>query len=147
MATAKPTTVKAYLDSLPDDRKAALKKVHGALKKAMPKGFEEGLEFGMISWSVPLSRKPDTYNGRPLMYVALASQKSHMAVYLSGVYGDPKVLKAFTAAWAKSGKKLDMGKSCVRFKKLDDLALEAVTDVVARVTVDDFVAQYERARG
>lgn len=125
------TTVKQYLDALADDRKAPMKKVYAALKKAMPKGFEEAVQFGMISWFAPS-------DGKPLQYVALASQKSHMAVYLMGAYSDPKVLKRLTEAYTKRGKKLDMGKSCLRFKKLEDVELEAVADAVAALSVEEF---------
>ncbi|MGV3623384.1 MAG: DUF1801 domain-containing protein [Archangium sp.] len=133
MSTAKPTTVKQYLDALPEDRKAPMKAVYAALKKAMPKGFDEGLEYGMISWSV-------MHEGKPRQYVALASQKSHMAAYLVGAYTSPKVLKTLTDAYAKSGKKLDMGKSCLRFKKLEDVDLKAVSDAVSALSVDTFLA-------
>lgn len=126
------TTVKQYLDALDDDRKAPMKKVYATLKKAMPKGFEEAVQFGMISWFVP-------NEGKSLQYVALASQKSHMAVYLMGAYADAKVLKRLTDAYKKSGKKLDMGKSCLRFKKLDDLDLEALSEAVASLSVDAFI--------
>ena len=127
------STVKQYLEALPDERKAPMKKVHAALKKAMPKGFEEGIEYGMISWSAP-------HDGKRVQYVALASQKSHMAVYLVGAYSDPKVLKRLTDAYTKSGKKLDMGKSCLRFKKLEDLELDALSEAVAALSVDAFIA-------
>ncbi len=127
------TTVKTYLESLPAERRSAMTKVRSALKKVMPKGYVEGLQFGMISWFVPLEP--------PVLYVSLASQKNYMSVYLMGVYADPKQLAKFTGAYAKSGKKLDMGKSCVRFKKLDDLALDVVCAAVASVGVDTFLAQ------
>jgi len=93
-----------------------------------------------------LSRYPKTYNGAPLNYVALASQKNHMSIYLMGCYGDAKLARWFETEFRKSGKKLDMGKSCVRFKKLDHLPLGLIGEAVALMQVDDFIALYERAR-
>ena len=105
------------------------------------------MSFGMIGYVVPLSRYPDTYNKEPLALAALASQKRHMAVYLNNVYGDPATLEWFTAAYAASGKRLDMGKSCVRFKRLADLPLDVIGETIARTSLDDFLAFYESARG
>ena len=100
----------------------------------------------MISYEVPLSIQPDTYNGKPLMYAALASQKRHMAVYLSGVYADPDARADFERAYRATGKRVDMGKSCVRFRRLDDLPLDLVGDAIARYDVEDFVDLYHRGR-
>jgi hypothetical protein len=104
----------------------------------------------MPTWVVPLATYPAGYLGKkdvPLPYVALASQKQHMAVYLMAVSGDVQLLKSFIAAWKKSGKKLDMGKSCLRFKSVEDLALDALGDSIAGVPVSDYVERYESARG
>ena len=139
-------TVAEYLDALPADRRAAITRVREVILANLPPGFEEGLEFGMIGYYVPLSRYPDTYNGRPLCIGALASQKQHMAVYLMCVYGDPELARWFAAEWKKTGKKLDLGKSCVRFRSLDDLPLEVIGRTIARVGVDEFLAHYEAAR-
>jgi uncharacterized protein YdhG (YjbR/CyaY superfamily) len=144
---APPTTVAEYLASLPADRRAALEAVRKVIKKHVQPGFKETLDFGMISWGIPLSRYPETYNGHPLGLVALASQKSHMAVYLMCVYSDPQSNREFLADYARSGKKLDMGKSCVRFKKVDDLALDAIGKAIARTSVDQLIAGYEASRG
>jgi len=103
------------------------------------------MNWGMISYEVPLSIEPDTYNGKPLMYAALASQKRHMAVYLSGIYGDEKLREQFEADYKATGKRMDMGKSCVRFKKLEDLPLELIGSAIAAVDVDDFVAMHDAA--
>jgi hypothetical protein len=100
----------------------------------------------MISWHVPLSRFPETYNGQPLAIAGLGSQKSHMALYLMGVYGDPEIDAWFRGAFAKAGKKLDMGKSCVRFKAIDALPLDVIGQTIRRVPVDAFLAQYADAR-
>jgi len=147
MVQSKAATVEAYLDELPEDRRAAIAAVRAVILENLDPGFEEIMDFGMISYAVPLSRYPKTYNRKPLMYAALASQKRHMAVYLMGLYANQKVEDWFTQAYAKSGKTLDMGKSCVRFKTLHDLPLEVVGEAVARLTAEEFIVMYETARG
>lgn len=139
-------TAAEYLKTLPADRRAALSTVRAAIRKKLPRGFVETIEFGMISWVVPLERYPDTYNGRPLMLAALASQKNHMSVYLIGAYASPPLRKWFEAAYAASGKKLDMGKSCVRFKTLEALALDIVATAISRLSVDAYVKLAEAAK-
>jgi hypothetical protein len=141
-AAMKPgaATIPAYLDSLPADRRAALDQLLVVIRKNMPQGYEEAFAYGVIAWQVPLSVYPDTYNKRPMMYAALGSQKGHMALYLCNVYGDPETRAAFEARWAKSGKKLDMGKACVRFKKIEDVALDAVAEAIAATPMNKYVA-------
>jgi uncharacterized protein YdhG (YjbR/CyaY superfamily) len=139
-------TVTEYLATLPEDRRQALREVRGEILANLPEGFTETMNWGMISYEVPLSRYPDTYNGKPLMYAALASQKRHMAVYLSGVYSDPERRDAFLDAYRATGKKLDMGKSCVRFASLDDLPLELIGTTIASMSVDEFIVSYEAGR-
>jgi hypothetical protein len=147
VTASRPNTVEAYLSELPDDRQSALARVRSVIRKHLPRGFEETMQYGMISYVVPLSRYPDTYNGQALTLASLASQKSHMAVYLMGVYDNAELRTWFESAYAKSGKKLDAGKSCVRFKKLDDLALDAVAGAIERVSVADLIAMSEAAHG
>ena len=144
---AKPSTVKAYLDSLPEERRKALAKVRAAVNKGLPKGYKEGIQYGMIGWSVPHKIYPAGYHcdpKQPVPFAGLASQKNHMSLYLMCIYGDEKHRKWFESAWKKTGKKLDMGKGCVRFKKVEDLPLEVITEAVARVPVDAFLEHYER---
>lgn len=141
-----PSSVSEYLEALPAERRDALKKVRAVIRKHLPKGFTEDVGFGMITYGVPLSKYPNTYNKQPLCLAALASQKNHMAVYLMSAYADPKVRKRFETAWKKTGKKLDMGQSCVRFKKVDDLALDVIADAIAAHTPDELIAHYEKAR-
>lgn len=124
----------------------ALTTLRAAIARVVSDGFEEGLLFGMPSWYVPLRRYPDTYNGKPLLFVSLASQKQYMALYLTFLYQDPKALAAFEAGFRRSGKKLDMGKSCVRFRSFDELPLDVITRAIAPVTVDAFVRQHEQSR-
>ena len=107
-------TVKEYLEGLPEDRRHALKKVRAVVRKNLPKGYEEAMNWGMISYQVPLKTCPDTYNGQPLMYAALASQKNHMAIYMTGVYMSEETRKEFEKAYKTAGKRLDAGKCCVR---------------------------------
>ncbi len=141
-------TVKEYLDSLPEDRRKALGKVRTAIRKHLPKGYKEGIQYGMIGWFVPHSIYPDGYHCKPtepLPFAGLASQKNHMSLYLMCMYNDEKHLKWFTDAWKKTGRKLDMGKSCIRFKSADDLPLDVIGEAVARIPVDVFIAHYESA--
>jgi hypothetical protein len=146
MVQSDASSVSEYIADLPADRRRAIGAVRDVILGNLPKGYEESMQFGMIGYSVPLSRYPKTYNGAPLSYAALASQKNHMAVYLMGCYGDAQLAKWFEAEFRKSGKKLDMGKSCVRFRKLDDLPLPLIGEAVAKLPVDDFIALYERSR-
>ena len=109
-------TVEEYLESLPEGRRHALKKVREVIQQNIPDGYEEAMNWGMITYQVPLEVYPDTYNGQPLMYAALASQKNHMAVYLTGIYMNEANRKSFEEAYRATGKRFDVGKSCVRFK-------------------------------
>jgi uncharacterized protein YdhG (YjbR/CyaY superfamily) len=140
-------TPKEYLDGLPDDRKAALRALRAAVNKGLPKGYKEGMQYGMIGWFVPHSRYPDGYHcdpKQPVPFASIASQKNHMGLYLFCIYTDPKESDRFVKAWKKTGKKLDMGKSCIRFKKIEDVPLELVTETVSRIPVDAFLAEYEK---
>jgi hypothetical protein len=144
---SKAKTVPEYLDDLPPDRLEAIETVRDVILDNLPDGFEETVNWGMITYQVPLSRCPDTYNKKPLMLAALASQKNHMAVYLIGVYADADSRARFAAAYKDTGKRMDMGKSCVRFRKLDDLPLELVGNAIAEYSVDEFIELNEGIRG
>ena len=146
MAISAARTVEEYLAELAPEQRTAIEAVRTVVKKRLPKGYKEGMEYGMIYYFIPLSRYPETYNGHPLCYAGLAAQKNYNAVYLMGVYGDDDKAKAFKDAFAKAGKKLDMGKSCVRFKAADDLALDAIGDAIAAMTPDEYIAMYEQSR-
>lgn len=143
---SKAATVEEYLDELDDGRREDLSTVRDVVLEHLPEGYEEMMLFGMITYAVPLSTYPVTYNKQPLMYAALASQKRHMALYLTNVYGDGEVEKWFRERYLATGKRLDMGKSCVRFRKLDDLPLELVGEAIARTPVDEFIEVYEASR-
>lgn len=139
-------TIKQYLAELPEDRREALMAVRKVVRANLPKGYQEGMQYGLIGYFIPLSRYPKTYNGKPLGVIALGAQKRHMAIYLMSVYGNPDLETWFRGAFAKSGKKLNMGKSCVRFNKLADLPLDVIGDAVSRVSVDDVIRSYESAQ-
>ncbi|MDQ6623783.1 MAG: DUF1801 domain-containing protein [Verrucomicrobiota bacterium] len=143
------STVAEYLAALPTDRRAALNAVRKVINDNLPDGYEEGIQFGMIGWYVPLSTYPAGYGENPkvpLPVVALASQKSGMVLHFLYFYGHPTLSTWFANEYKASGKKLDMGKGCVRFKKLEDLALDVVGRTVARVPVKEHMANYRAAR-
>lgn len=144
--TSKAKTVAEYLASLPEDRRAAIQVIRKEILKNLAKGFEEGMLYGMIGYYVPHSLYPPGYHcdpKQPLIFVGLASQKNHMAIYGMCNHGSSEHEAWFRKEWAKSGKKLDMGKACVRFRKLDDLPLALIGKAIARVSVNDFIRHYE----
>jgi hypothetical protein len=143
---SKASTVAEYLSGLSPEARADISKVRGVIRRNLPAGYKEAVQWGMICYSVPLSRYPDTYNGQPLCYAALAAQKNYHSLYLMNVYGTPAEEKAFKARYEASGKKLDMGKSCVRFHSADDLPLDIIGAVVAKTPVDEFISDYEKSR-
>ena len=143
MATSKATTVSTYLASLPEDRRKVIAAVRKLINVNLPAGYEESLGSGGLCYSVPLSVLPDTYNGHPLWYVALMSQKNFCSLYLMSVYGDSARATAFKAAFAKAGKKLDMGKACIRFRTLDDLPLDVIAETIAATPMASYVAMYK----
>jgi hypothetical protein len=142
-----PQTPDEYIASLPEGRREAVKAVREVVRDNLRPGFEEGMQYGMIGWYVPLERFPNTYNGRPLGLAALAIQKNYMSLYLNSVYGNRQTEAWFRERYAASGKKLDIGKSCVRFKRLEDLPLDVIGETIRRVDLESFVTGYEQARG
>ncbi len=140
------TTVELYLAELPDDRRDPIETVRDIVVENLPEGYEETMNWGMIVYSVPLETYPDTYNGQPLMYAALASQKSYMSLYLTAVWAADGIREDFLATYRESGKRLDMGKSCVRFRSVDDLPLDLVADTIAAFDPDSFIEAYESSR-
>ena len=141
---SKANTVKQYLNELPNDRKKAISIVRQIILENLPEGYDEVMNWGMITYEVPLETYPNTYNGKPLMYAALASQKNHMAVYLMGCYMVPEVRNEFEKAYKKSGKRFDAGKSCIRFKKIDDLPLDLLGKTIASMDVNEFIELVEK---
>lgn len=147
MVSSQAGTPQQYIAELPPGRREAVQAVVDVIRRNLPAGYEEGMQFGMIGWYVPLERFPETYNGRPLGLAAIASQKNYISLYLNSVYGDPETERWFRDAYRASGKRLDMGKSCVRFRSAEDLPLDVIGEVVARANIDAFLAQYRAARG
>jgi hypothetical protein len=143
------STVNEYLAALPAERRDALNEVRRGINRALPPGYKEGIQFGMISWFVPLSVYPAGYGGnpkQPLPLICLASQKSYMALHMICFYGQSALSEWFKAEYGKSGKKLDMGLGCLRFKKLPDLALDLVERTVAQLPVAEYAAGYQAMR-
>jgi Domain of unknown function (DU1801) len=146
--STKPATVEEYLSGLPEDRRLALEAVRKVVLKNLDKDYEEGIQYGMIGYYVPHRVHPAGYHcdpKQPLPFAALGSQKHHMALYLMCLYGDSKHAEWFRQAWARTGKKLDMGKACLRFKKLDDLALEVIGEAIKRVPASKYIKYCETA--
>lgn len=146
MVSSRAATVADYLAELEPERRAVVSHVRDLVNAALPDGYREGIGYGMIGWVVPLEAYPDTYNGQPLAYVGLAAQKNGYSLYLNGVYSSPEHAERLKAAYAAVGKKLDMGKSCVRFKHLDQLAKDAIAAEIASTSPAEFIAITERAR-
>jgi len=146
MVQSSATSVAAYLDELPAERREAIARVRDLVRQYLPPGFRETMEFGMIAWEVPLERYPQTYNGKALVRAGLAAQKQYNALYLSCTYQDAEAEALLRDAARREGKKLDMGKSCLRFRDPDELPLDAVATLLRRLSVDTFIASYERAR-
>ena len=141
-----PKSVDCYLASLPEGPRAVLSTVRDTVLKSLPKGYEEMMHGKYIAYVVPLSRLPKTYNGQALWYLALAAQKNYYTLYMMVPYGDPKELARIQDGFRKAGKKLDMGKSCIHFKKVEDLPLDVIAESVARVPMEDYARMYESVK-
>jgi uncharacterized protein DUF1801 len=146
MARSAASTVEEYLAELPEDRRAAISAVRDAIVRSLPEGYAETMSWGMISYEIPLPRYPETYNGQPLGFAALAAQKNYNALYLMCVYASPAHARKLREAFRAAGKKLNMGKSCIRFRSADDLPLDAIGRIIASVPPGAFIAQYEASR-
>lgn len=140
------STVAELLAQLPDDRRRELSRVRAVIRKHLPAGYKESASGGMIVYAVPLSAYPDTYNKQPLWYAALASQKNYLALHLMPVYGNADLEKRLRDGFASAGKKLDMGKACIRYKTADDLALDTIGDIIASVPMERYIATAKAAR-
>ena len=147
MVSSDARTPEEYLAQLPEERRRVVSAVVDVVRAHLPPGFEEGMGYGMMGWYVPLETFPDTYNGQPLALAGIASQKRYISLYLVHVYGDPELEAWFRERWAATGKKLNMGKSCVRFTRLEDVPLDLIGEVIARADVAGLIAQHEVARG
>lgn len=146
MVQSNAATIDDYLKELPEDRRDMMIEIRDVILKNLPKGYEEKMNWGMISYEIPLKTYPDTYNKQPLSYVAVASQKRHMAIYLMGCYMDQEQTKMLLDAFSDMGVKPNMGKSCVRFTKLEKIPLETIGKLVGLMSVDDYIKRYEASR-
>ena len=144
-----PSVADEFIASLPDDRKEPVAKLRDAIKKNLPNGFEETVSGGMIGWVVPHETYPAGYHcdpAQPLPFISLASQKNNISLYHMGLYGDPELLKWFQQEWANlSGSKLDMGKSCIRFKRPGEIPFDLIGRLAAKITPSDWITRYESA--
>ena len=146
---SKATTVESYINDLPEERKSAFLELRKVILKNLPKGFAEGIGYGMIGYFVPHSIYPNGYHcdpKQPLPFLSMASQKNFIALYHMGIYMNPTLMDWFTAEFAKRVKgKLDMGKSCIRFKKLDAIPFDLIGELVSKMSVGEWIACYEKA--
>lgn len=144
---ARPTTVAAYLASLTPEKRTVIVEARALVLKHIAKGYAEFMNWGVINWGIPIEEFPDTYNGQPLCYVALGAQKNYNAFYLMGAYDGSNAAKLLADAFKRAGKRLNMGKCCLRFKDLDDLELTSVAKLIAMSTPTDYIAYYKRTKG
>lgn len=139
---------KEYIESLPDDRKAVIQKLSETIRKNLPKGFDEQMGYGMLCYVVPFSAYPSGYHcdpKLPLGFISIASQKNFVALYHMGIYADPNLLDWFVSEYPKHSKqKLDMGKSCIRFKKMDQIPYELIGELASKMSPQDWIGLYEK---
>ncbi|QQX76859.1 MULTISPECIES: DUF1801 domain-containing protein [Aequorivita] len=144
---SKASTPDQYIAELPEDRKEVMQKLRDTVNKNLPKGFEETMQYGMLGYVVPHSIYPDGYHCNPkdaLPFMALASQKNHIGFYHMGIYSDPALMKWFTEEYPKHATgKLDMGKSCIRFKNPKKIPFDLLGELTTKVSVDEWIAKYE----
>jgi hypothetical protein len=145
---SKAATPQEYIDTLPEDRKDAMSELRNVIKKNLPKGFSESMGYGMLGYAVPHSLYPAGYHcdpKQPLPFLGIASQKNFIAVYHMGIYADPKLLDWFVKEYPKHVKtKLDMGKSCIRFKKPDQIPFKLIGELASKMTPQDWINLYEK---
>jgi hypothetical protein len=146
VAGSEAPTPEAYLSELAPDRAGLVSSLRDLVNANLPDGYVERMNWGMISWEVPSERYPDTYNGQPLVYAALAAQKNYTALYLNCVQASEERTERLKAAWTASGRRLDMGKSCLRFKRAEDVAEDVLAETIRSIPVDRFIAEYEAGR-
>ena len=151
---ARPATVTSYLDSLSPEKRAVIDEARAFVHKHIPDGYAEFMNWGVINWGIPLEQFSNTYNGQPLCYVGLGAQKNYNSLYQMGAYSTsngkyttPFSQELLVDAFKKAGKRLDMGKCCLHFRKLDDLELTSVAQVIAMSTPEEYIAYYKRAKG
>lgn len=146
MVQSKAATVEEYLEELPEERREVVAAVRDVVRDNLPEGYEETMRWGMISYEIPLSRYPKTYNKQPLSYVGLAAQKNHYALYMMSCYESSQSEELLRRGFEQAGKKLDMGKCCVRFERLEDVPLDTIGRVVAETPPEEMIATHEASR-
>lgn len=146
MAKSNTQTVEDYLNELPEYRRETIEEIRNLILENLPDGYEETFNWGMISYEIPLERYPDTYNNQPLSYLGLAAQRNHNALYMMNVYQDEELQEWLEEQFREANKKMDMGRSCLRFNTVNDLPLEAIKKVVSYQTPDEFIEKYEESR-
>lgn len=146
MVQSKATSVQQYLEELPPERREVISAVRQVILENLPEGYVESMNWGMVAYEIPLEDYPDTYNGKPLAYLSLAAQKRHCSLYMMDVYGNTEKEARLRDGFEEAGKKLDMGKSCLRFKKLEDLPLDLIGELVASTPPEEMIAIYEESR-
>jgi len=146
MVQSKATTVEEYLAELPEERRAVVAEVRRLILEHLPDGYQERMNWGMITYEIPLARYPKTYNGQPLGYIALAAQKQYYSLYLMGVYADSDQERRLREVYAERGLRLDFGKSCLRFRRLEELPMDLIAELVAATPPEAHIAQYEASR-
>lgn len=146
MSRAPASAVEDYLTHLPADRRLAMETVRDVILRNLPSGYEEALAGKILVYQVPLVRYPDTYNGHPLWYVALASQKNYLSLYLMSAYGDSAHARQLREGFKAAGKKLDMGKSCIRFRTTADLPLDVIGKLIGSMPVGRWVEIAKESR-
>lgn len=141
-------SVEEYLNEVPEERKAFFRKLYETVSQNLPPGFQEQLSYGMIGWSIPLETYPDGYHctpNTPLPFISMASQKNFIALYHMGIYANPELLNWFVVEYPKySKRKLDMGKSCIRFKKVEDIPFDLIAELCQKITPEDWITLYEK---
>ena len=143
---SKANSIEQYLNALPENRKKSLSIVRKTIVENLPTGYDEVMNWGLITYEVPLETFSNTYNEKPLMYTGLASQNNYMSVYLMGCYISPEIQKDFENAYKQSEKKLDAGKSCIRFRNVDDFPLKLIGKIIGLMSVEKFIENHSLVR-
>jgi len=146
MVKSNAVNVGQYLSELPENKKNVMERVRDTVLKNLNPGFEEAMNWGMISYEIPLRTYPNTYNKKPLQFAALALQKHHISLYLMCVYQNPALKDYLLKGFEKIGRKPNLGKSCIRFKRVDDIPLKVIGEIIRKTTVEGFIKNYEEVR-
>ena len=146
MVSSKETTPAAYLASLPPERRKVVAAVRAMIRKHLPDGYVETMNWGILSYEIPLSRYPVTYNKQPLAYMGLGAQKNNYVIHMMNVYAQPRLADQLAEGYKSAGKRLDMGKGCLRFKTIEDLPMDVLAGIVASTSVEEMIRVYESVK-